>query len=102
MNFGIASVVIGMLVLGAFLRLFQTRFLGPEPTAVGILAAIVVVVQFHIKQIGSLAYVMSSTAFALAPVLIVYVAIAFFVGGKSGRRVQSWSEQHDAGAAAQF
>jgi hypothetical protein len=98
LNFGIASVVIGMLVIGAVLRLFQTRFLGPKPTLIGILAAIVLVVQLHIKQIGSAAYVMSSTVFALAPVLIVYFLVAYLVGGKRAAAVSSWSSQDDSGS----
>ena len=100
LNFGVASVVVGMLVIGALLRLFQTRFLGPHPTMVGILAAIVVIVQFLIKQIGSAAAVMATTAFALAPVLIVYFAVAYLVRGKPPPAEPSWSEQDDVGAGA--
>ena len=102
LNFGVTSVVVGMLVLGALLRLFQTHFLGPDPTAAGILAAIIVLVQLHIKQIGSAASVLSSTVFAFAPVFIVYVAITFLIRGQPTYTRPSWSEQDDAGAGVQF
>ncbi|HIF92028.1 MAG: hypothetical protein ABGX04_10680 [Myxococcales bacterium] len=102
LNFGVASVVIGMFVFGTVLRFFQTRFLGPHPTAVGILAAIVLIAQLIIKQIGSAAAVMSTTVFALAPVMITYFAVAYLVRGNSTPREPSWSEQDDAGVGGRF
>jgi len=102
LNFGVASVVIGMLLIGALLRLFQTRFLGPHPTAVGILAVIIVIAQFHIKQIGSAANVMASTVFALAPLFLVYIAVPYFVRGKAPPTVPNWSEQVDSGSDSAF
>ncbi|MFP6654531.1 MAG: hypothetical protein VCB25_02815 [Myxococcota bacterium] len=102
LNFGVASVVVGMILIGVFLRLFQTRFLGPNPTTVGILAAIVVVAQFHIKQIGAAAHVLSSTVFALAPVLIVYLAVGLLARRGSGRPTPNWSEQDNSGTDVRF
>ena len=69
------------------LRFFQTRFLGPKPTTVGVLAAVIVVVQIHIKQVGSAAYVMSTTVFALAPVFLVYLAVELLTRGRPRPRL---------------
>jgi hypothetical protein len=96
LNFGTASVVMGMLFTGALLRLFQTRMLGPSPTAVGILAAIIVLAQIIIKQIGSAAFVLSSTVFAFGPVFIVYLMVRLMSGGNSVPLVPTWSDQAEA------
>jgi ABC-type transport system involved in cytochrome bd biosynthesis fused ATPase/permease subunit len=80
-------------MLGALLKLFHTRYLGPNPTTVGILAAIIVIAQFHIKLIGSAGYVMASTAFALAPVVILHFVVASLVRGNApSRPAQNGSE----------
>jgi hypothetical protein len=102
LNFGVFSVVIGMLVVGAVLRLFQTHFLGPNPTTIGILAAIVVIVQFHIKQVGSASYVLASTVFALAPVLIVYLAVGYLVRGQPSASRPAEMEPDGSGEGYRF
>ncbi|MBC8187520.1 MAG: hypothetical protein H8E78_04845 [Proteobacteria bacterium] len=99
LNFGVASVVVGMLVLGALLRLVQTRLLGPHPTAVGILAAIVVMMQLITKQIASAAYVLSATAFAFAPVFAVSIAVAILARRSPPPQMQAWGDQNASGSS---
>ena len=95
LNFGVVSVVLGMFVLGALLRLIQVRFLGPRPTAVGVLVAIIVMAQLIIKQVSSAAYVLSSTAFALLPVLAVYLIVAYFTHGRVRLVAPNGSDEPD-------
>jgi membrane protein implicated in regulation of membrane protease activity len=91
LNFGIPSVVIGMIVLGVLLRIVQTRLLGPSPTAVGILTVMVVLVQVVVKQMGTIGHTLSATVFALAPVFVVYLAVPFFV--RRGRQPSDFNLQ---------
>ena len=84
--------------LGRFYGFSQTRFLGPHPTAVGILAAIVVIAQLVIRQIGSAAAVLSTTAFSLATILVVHFVVAYFARGKAPPVVSTWGQDDDAGA----
>lgn len=99
LNFGMASVIVGMLVMGALLRLVQTRLLGPHPTAIGILAAIIVMAQLIIKQISSAAFVLSATVFAFGPVFAVYIAVAIFARKNSPPRIQAWGDQENSGSS---
>lgn len=84
LNFGIPSVVLGMLVLGALLRLFHLLFLGPNATTAGILAATIVVAQIHIKQVGPVAHTLSSAAFAFGPLLVAHILVVMLT--RSRRR----------------
>ena len=79
LNFGIISVIIGMLRTGVLMRLTHHLLLGSSPTAPGILAAVIIVMQFHTKQIGPFAYTLSSTIFALAPLAVVALGLRFLV-----------------------
>ena len=98
LNFGLISVVIGMLVMGALLRLIHYRFLGPYPTTIGILTAIIVMVQVLIRQEGTVGHTLSSTVFAFGPVLVVSIMVALLLPGTRTPKVPSWSEQDADGS----
>jgi hypothetical protein len=98
LNFGLISVVIGMLIMGALLRLIHYRFLGPYPTTIGILTAIIVMVQVLIRQEGTVGHTLSTTVFAFAPVFVVSIMVALLLPGKAAPRAPSWSEQDDDGS----
>jgi hypothetical protein len=89
LNFGNAGVFFGMLLYGVILALFQARALGPGASAAAILAAVIVMTQVVLRLEGTFAHTLSSTAFALVPIILIHTLVKYFSAGRpSGMSTQ--------------
>jgi hypothetical protein len=76
LNFGTPGVIVGMALLGILLRLTHDLLLGDrKPTAVAMLAAVVVLYQLSIRFEGNVAAQYSGTVFALIPIAALALGI---------------------------
>jgi hypothetical protein len=72
LNFGIAGVIGGMVILGLTLRVTQESLLPEQPTAPGVLASVVILYGIVMRFEGNVAQIYSSVVFSLVPILVTH------------------------------
>jgi hypothetical protein len=75
MEFGWLGILVGMTIVGIFLRYLQESFLGIDATIPAILAGVVSLLSISATLGGELLISVNSVVFALAPLMIAHVVV---------------------------
>jgi len=93
LNFGTAGVIGGMFLLGLLLRISHECLLRDQPTAPGLLTAVVILYHLTLRFEGNVAGQYAGAVFALLPILATHVVLRAFLPPPHTRPAEARSGQ---------